>query len=351
MGAFLQRLTRFRAAGIVVLGTGERAGTAPFGMGKLRRTLLLGSACLLALAAFGQVTAAADPPYDWNYYVSPHDTLHRGIHTAFNWGFNQARADRAHRHNSFVTLDFGAQGPRGAGTYLPGTVVWWSNARDEAFAEWFAYGYFRGSGNGRSGHHVMLQLGTSNDGSVTDGRLGGIWGSTVQTTANYVSRHGWSDVAIGGAIDVEAAWGPFAHVREWEWGDASGAGYAHRTHALLADYGDAEGCPQHQTKRNSYCGNGYWSQSYYRLAWGWSPNMAQPEIYFNGCHGYAKQAVQWADVSAWAKATGRRPIQWDATLSQNWCLSPSGSYHALVGALRHAGVPYNPLFETWIVRR
>jgi hypothetical protein len=320
-------------------------------MGKLRRTLVASVASLAALAAWGAAGAWANPPYDWNYYVSPHDTLHTGVHTAYNWGYNQARADSAQHRNSFVTLDFGAQGSGGAGTYLPSTTTWWSNAHDEAFAEWFAYGYYRGAGNGRSGHHVMLQLGTSNDGTVTNGRLGAIWGSTVQATANYVSRHGWSDVAIEGAIDVEAAWGPFAHVRGWEWGDSSGAGYAHRTHALLADYGDAEGCPQYYTSRNAYCGNGYWSQSYYRLVWGWSPNMAQPEIYYNGCHGYAKQAVQWADISAWGKATGRRPIQWDATLSQNRCLSPSGSYNALVGALRHAGVPYNPLFETWIVTR
>lgn len=319
-------------------------------MGKLRRTLAIALACL-GFSALWVAPASANPPFDWNYYVHATDTLHTGARSAFQFGYNQARADIAHRSNSFVTLDFGAQGPGGTGTYLPSTTTWWSNGHDEAYAEWFAYGYYRGANDGRSGHHVMLNVGTSNDGNVTNGRLGAIWGTSVQATATYVSRHGWSDVAVDGAIDIEAAWGPFAHVNGWEWGDSSGAGYAHRTRALLADYGDAEGCPQYYTHINAHCGNGYTTEDYYYLMFGWSPNMAQPEVYYNGCHRYANEPVQWADISSWGKTTGRRPIQWNATLSQGWCLAPSESYSALVNALGRAGVPFNPLYETWIVTR
>lgn len=319
-------------------------------MGKLCRTSVTIVACLLASAAWGGVPAAsAHPPYDWNYYVIPSDSLSSGSRSAFQFGWNQARADIAHNYSSFVTLDFGAQSAGGGGTYLTHSTTWWPYSHIEAFAEWFAYGYYRGANNGRSGHHLMLNLGTSNDGSVTDGYMGALWGSAVQAAANYVSDHGWSDVVIDGAIDVEAAWGPFTHVNGWEWGDSTGAGYVHRTGALLADFGDAEGCPQYFTSAKAYCGNGYWTWSYYYLSWGWHPNMAQPEIYFNGCHGYANQPVQWADISSWGRAKGLRPIQWDATLSQNQCLTPKQSWGALVWALGRAGVPFNPLYETWIV--
>jgi hypothetical protein len=272
------------------------------------------------------------------------DTYNTGSNSAFQFGWSQGQYDISHNWNSFVTLDFGAQDSSGSGTYLTQSNTWWSNSTIESFAEWFAYGYYKGANNGTSGHTLTLNVGTSNDGSVTDGGQGANWGSVVSTVANHV----WSDNIIQGAIDVEAGYGPWAHVNNWEWGDSTGGGY-HTSGKLLVDYGDAEGCPQYYTNTNYYCGNGYYTEDYYYLNWGWSPNLSQPEIYYDGCNGYANEPVQWADISWWGNSNGLGTLDFSASLSQNNCLSPDQSYTDLVNATKAAGVAWWPNYETQIV--
>jgi hypothetical protein len=70
---------------------------------------------------------------------------------------------------------------------------------------------------------LLLPIGTSNYGSVTDGRSARP-GERWYAVAQQASGRGYSDVAIQGAIDAEPGFGPFPHFQGWEWGDKSGRG-------------------------------------------------------------------------------------------------------------------------------
>jgi hypothetical protein len=287
-------------------------------------------------------SAAANPPNDWSFYVAPGDS-YSGAETL---GCNQAHYDTSVQNESLVTLDFGAQTSNGAGTYLPSTVTYWSNGTDELYAEWFAYGY-QDCSNGD--YYLELNVGTNNDGSVTNGNIGGIWGSLVQTVATNASDWGYSNVSINGAIDAEAGYSSFADVDDWMWGDSSGTGYANHTGALIADFGTADGCPSYYTSSNLDCSGWYESDIYY-LSWGWPASEAQPEIYYAG-NGYANQPIQWADISdVGAHCCGGEIYFW-ASLSQNSPLSPDESYSYLVDATSHQGVGDSPSYETQIVTK
>ena len=222
---------------------------------------------------------AATPASVWSYYVAPSDN---GT-TAHGLGCNQAGWDNKRNTDSFVTLDFGAQNSNGSGTYLPSTTVFWGNGSIESYAESFAGGYQSCSPQ----HLMFLALGTSNDGPVVDGYTGFQWGDTVQAVANY----GFGNVDIWGAIDAEAGFGPYAHVSNWEWGDGTGGGFEGVANNVISNFGSADGCPQYYAQWTSDydCSGDWYLSSNYNVSWGWAPNIANPEIYYNGCSGYANQ--------------------------------------------------------------
>lgn len=298
---------------------------------------------VFARPAYGLATPK--PPTDWSYYVYPGDSGHRAQHL----GCSQAKYDNSRNHYSFVTLDFGAQRSNGRGTYLPSTTVYWSNVADENYALYFAFGYQ----SCRPRHVLVLAIGTSNDGSVTNGALGASWGAVVQSTAQQASKRGYSHVAVQGAIDAEPGFGPFPHFRGWEWGDKSGRGYVGRTTALINDFGSADGCPQSLGNYgNVQCGWGWTLANEYDAVWGWTPNEATPEIYFDGCHDYANQVNQWANVSAYGKHHQRKGmVRFVGPLSQGYCLDPLDSWHEFQRALTRAGVPDAMRFSALMVTK
>ncbi|HEV3380083.1 MAG TPA: hypothetical protein VG142_03805 [Trebonia sp.] len=295
---------------------------------------------------YGQVASAAvRPPTESSYYVAPGDTYSR----AQELGCDQAKFDNSHRVDSFVTLDFGAQRSDGGGTYLPGSVIFWPNSAIERYSLRFAYGYQ----SCRSRHVLIVGIGTSNDGAVTDGRLGADWGTVVAVVAADSSRDGYRAVAVQGAIDAEPGFGPFPHFEGWEWGDRSGGGYVSRSKSLINDFGSADGCPQNLgIFANEMCGNGWTTKDEYDAVWGWKPNEATPEIYFNGCHGYARQANQWADISDYGKHNQRSgKVLFVGPLDQGNCLSASAAWSDFDAALGRDGVSDSMKFSTQMTTR
>ncbi len=288
---------------------------------------------------------ASNPPNNWSFYVASWDTNS----TAQQLGCNQANYDKSVNANSFVTLDFGAQYYTGSGTYVPSTTIYWSNSTIEAYAENFAYGYQICG----SSHYLTFNVGTNNDGSVTDGALGADWGSLVQSVASNVSNSGYANVIVYGAIDAEAGYGPFAHLYGWEFGDSSGPGFASRFGGLISDFGSADGCPQsYYQDTNRVCSGDWYLSSDYEAAWGWSPNIANPEIYYDGCYGLANEPVQWANISDFGAHYGFGAIFFEGPLSQNYCLSPAQSYNDLVYSLNVDGAGVGPMpFLTQIVTK
>lgn len=309
--------------------------------------------CAAALAALASVVLAAPayalvtpkPPTDWSYYVYPGDTGGRAQYL----GCSQAKFDDRVKHNSFVIMDFGAQRSNGRGTYLPSTTVYWTNAADENYALHFAYGYQSCGPR----HLLILSIGTSNDGSVTDGALGAAWGSVVHAVSQQASRRGYSNVAIQGAVDAEPGFGPFPHFQGWEWGDKSGRGYVSKTVALLDDFGSADGCPQALGRyANFKCGFGWTQADEYNAVWGWTPNEGTPEIYFDGCDHYANQENQWANVSEYGLRYARkRMVRFVGPLSQGFCLDAANSWRIFQIALTRDHVPDAMSFSAQIVTK
>lgn len=319
-------------------------------MGKARTALnvcaiaLLVLTCvILAKPAYALVTPK--PPTDWSYYVYPGDS---GIH-AEHLGCAHAQFDNAQHHDSFVILDFGAQRANGKGTYLPSSAVYWTNIADESYALHFAYGYQSCGPR----HLLILAIGTNNDGSVTNGALGAVWGNVVQAVARGASERGYSNVAVQGAIDAEPGFGPFAHFRGWELGDRSGRGYVGGTVALIDDYGSADGCPQALGKNsNLKCANGWTLADEYNAVWGWTPNEGTPEIYYDGCHDYANQVNQWTNVSAYGKRYRRKGmVRFVGPLDQGKCLSSTAAWREFQAALTKAGVPQAMKFSAEMVTK
>lgn len=320
-------------------------------MGRVRKALHISAAGFTVLAGFvalnsGQAASAATrPPTDFSYYVSAHDTYSR----AQGLGCGQAKFDNSHGVNSFVTLDFGAQRSNGAGTYLAGTTTFWPNSAIQRYSLHFAYGYQAC----HSRHVLIMGIGTSNDGAVTDGKLGADWGSVVHSVAVTSSRDGYRNVQVQGAIDAEPGFGPFPHFQGWEWGDRSGRGYVSTSKALINDFGSADGCPQSLGRyRDAMCGNGWTVKDEYEAVWGWKPNEGTPEIYFNGCRGYANQANQWADISDYGKHNERSgKVLFVGPLDQGKCLSPPAAWSAFDGALGRDGVSDGMKFSTQITTK
>lgn len=316
------------------------------GARKAARVFVAGVMMLTATVLVNLATvavAAAKPPTDWSYYVSPRDTGSR----AQTLGCNQAEFDNSHNVDSFVTMDFGAQRSNGAGTYLPGTIFYWANSTDAYYALRFLYGYQRC----RPRHVLILAVGTSNDGSVTDGALGAAWGGVVQDVADAARNDGYANVVVQGAVDAEPGFGPFAHFAGWELGDSSGGGYISETKTLISDFGSADGCPQSiGVYRDDRCGNGWYMSSEYDAMWGWGPNEGTPEIYFNGCQRDANQPNQWANISDYGKHYGSQgKILFVGPLDQNSCLNASEAWSDFQTALNRDGVSDVMRFSTQIM--
>lgn len=267
-----------------------------------------------------QANPSSIPPIDYSFYVYPGDTPS----TAYTLGCNQGNYDGQVNQGSVVILDFGAQASNASGTYLPSTSTFWSNGTDEFYAANFAEGYQRCN----HGQVLTLAVGTNNDGSVTDGQLGAVWGSVVEAVANNAQQSGYANVSVAGADDWEAGFGPFAHLNGWVNGDSSGGGYVSTYSVPLYNYGSADGCPQNYGEYQNYLCTGDWYQSSnWDAAWGWGPSYSTPEIYYNGCNGYAAQDLQWGMISLEGAVYQGSRIQFTGPFtSAGTCESPVDAY-------------------------
>lgn len=290
---------------------------------RIVKTSLLATVAILlgpwvAFTGVAHANPPSIPPIQYSFYVAPGDTPS----TAHTLGCNQANSDGSTGHNSLVILDFGAQASNGAGTYLPSTTYEWSNGTDEFYAANFALGY-------QSCNHgsqvVTLAVGTNNDGSVTDAALGADWAGVVHAVQANASSSGYVNVNVVGAGDWEAGYGPFAHVAGWvEGGDGTGSGYATNYGIPLYNFGSADGCPQSYGEYQNYLCTGDWYQdSNWLDSWGWTVAFATPEIYYNGCDGYAAQDIQWGMISLEGATYHSEPIQFSGPFTEASSCDPS----------------------------
>jgi len=266
------------------------AGLGGAFIGRLLVAALCAGAIILEMPAAALAGPSSIPPIDDSFYVYPGDTPS----TAYTLGCDQGNYDGQVNQDSVVILDFGAQTSDSSGTYLPSSSTFWSNGSDEFYAANFAEGY-QGCNHGKV---LTLAVATNNDGSVTDGHLGAVWGTVVQAVANNAQQSGYVNVSVAGAGDWEAGFGPFAHLNGWVNGDGSGGGYVSTYSVPLFDFGSADGCPQQYGQyQNIQCTGDWYQSSNWYAAWGWGPAYATPEIYYNGCDGNAAQDLQWGMIS------------------------------------------------------
>lgn len=95
------------------------------------------------------------------------------------------------------------------------------------------------------------------------------------------------------------------------------------TSAEILDYGSADGCPtSYASGVDGSCDNGWLQSDEYDLAWGYSLNLALPEIYGSPL------GQQWAAISQWGSSNG------------------SAGEIYFTGPLTEYGAPYSP-DEAW----
>ncbi|HET9127925.1 MAG TPA: hypothetical protein VFN73_07580 [Propionibacteriaceae bacterium] len=254
----------------------------------------------------GRAFAGSMPANDWSFYVT---SMNDG--TASALGCNQGKYDASHgRINSDVTLDFGGQNSTNGGTLLPFSNTSVSYGAIEAYAENFAYNYWNCTASD-STSQLTLSLGTNTSAYDVNSAGGAAWAGVVNAVTSYLRSHGYGQVVVWGASDIEVEWDTYAHTAAWE------SGYAAHTSAMYVDYGDASGCPPY-----GGCANGWTQSDVYDIAWGFAPAQVEPEIY------YQSQGTEWASVS---NTQGR--IHFWAVLDEynldNTTLSPSGAWAAL----------------------
>ena len=295
---------------------------------RIRKGILIPIAAALLVSGFVAIGTEAPaganppaiPPIDYSFYVAPSDTYS----TALQLGCNQANYDGSVHYPSTVILDFGAQTSDGSGTYLPSTSYYWTDGADEYYAANFAYGY-QACNHGT--YRLNLAIGTNNDGSVTNSYLGDVWAIVASAVRDNVSTSGYVNVSVWGAGDWEGGFGSFAHLSSWmNGGDGTGTGYAPSPSLppLIFNYGSADGCPQNYGQYQNLPCTGDWNQgSNWLDSWGWVDAWATPEIYYNGCGGFAAQDLQWGMISLFGAVYYGRPIEFWGPMTETGTCEPS----------------------------
>lgn len=299
-----------------VLKIFQRKCASLFAKGIVGLAVVVGVIPLWSSQAFAN---PVPPPANNSYYVPYNATAA----TTNTWGCSQAQADASTGQNSLVVLDFGRQNASGTGTYTIGSNVFMSLSTEEALAEQFALGYQE---CGTHSQYLILAMGTSNYSNSTGSNLtytnGVYWGQAVQAAINNIVSANYYNVTIDGAGDWES-WGSFPNLSNWE------SGYVAATSAAIYDYGSADGCYQNYNSEttNLYCSAGWYQDNYVTASWGWSPALALPEIYYNGCNGSAVQDIQWGMISLRGVNNGTGRIDFSGPLGTNGtCESPGGAY-------------------------
>lgn len=216
------------------------------------------------------------PANDWSYYVTS-----LNLSTASSLGCSQGKYDASHGNiDSNVTLDFGGQNSSNTGTYLTFSNTSVSYSDIEAYAENFAYNYWYCTGSGDKTSRLTLSLGTNNSAYYVNSAGGAAWAGVVNTVTSYLQSHGYGQVVVWGASDIEVEWNSYANTANWE------SGYASHTSAMYVDFGDASGCPPYGS-----CLNGWTQYQVWMIAWGFPPSQVEPEVYYSG------QGTEWQAIS------------------------------------------------------
>ncbi len=285
----------------------------------------------LAPATPNAVAAQPEPINDISYYVT---TTSQSV--LYQHGYDRGVYDAQHgAADSLVYLDFGGQNQANQTTVNPlnKNGPTYSYSTIESLAEFFAWGYFVGTGTDVTSV-LTLAVGTCNCGSWVAQNLGVSWGQIVQVVSNWtVAAHYSAQVTIAGANDIET-WGSAqaSDVMQWE------AGYAQGTSLPYYDYGSASGCPEY-THTGSVCddnGNKSFSQnSYWYLSWGALPAQALPQIYNGG------QKDEWVEIDEYAHLSLNDTIAFSGPLNEYYrdpsTYSPPNSWSAMVYGLAYYG--------------
>jgi hypothetical protein len=255
--------------------------------------------------------------------AAPTPSVSRYMHTvSTTTGYNEGCAMGGTNASGVVVLDFGEpdyHSSGGWGTYDYGNAFV-TNAQIAAFAEQYAYGYWKCSG---AGPRLELAVGTSNYGSNVSNAGGVAFGQMVNSINSWLNAQNIAyQISIRGADDMELDWNSVATTEAWE------NGYQSATSLYLFDYGDLAGCPPYGS-----CDNGWTQSSVWYKSWGLKDAIPLPEIY------YSSQASEWYDASLYSalhEPNGK--YKFEGTMTQyaacgSCTYSPAAGYNALSNAI------------------
>jgi hypothetical protein len=255
--------------------------------------------------------------------AAPTPSVSRYMHTvSTTTGYNEGCAMGGTNASGVVVLDFGEpdyHSSGGWGTYDYGNAFV-TNAQIAAFAEQYAYGYWKCSG---AGPRLELAVGTSNYGSQVTNAGGVAFGQMINSINSWLNSQSIAyQISIRGANDMELDWNSYATTKAWE------DGYQSATSLYLFDYGDLAGCPPYGS-----CDNGWSQSSVWYKSWGLKDAIPLPEIY------YSSQASEWYQASLYSalhEPNGK--YKFEGTMTQyaacgSCTYSPAAGYNALTNAL------------------
>lgn len=172
------------------------------------------------------------------------------------------------------------------------------------------------------GTNLKLTLGTSNNNSeglsITQLNVAGqTWANIVNAAINYIHLN--THITVYVADDIEVAYSTYAEAKAFL------DGYHAVTTALLADYGDDPDGASGDGSSHSWTAQQMWYVT------SGAPNeVALPEIY------YSANAIEWAQLSAWACNNIGRPVDIFGTMAQNGyqgSLSPNQAWQVTYNTL------------------
>jgi len=135
------------------------------------------------------------------------------------------------------------------------------------------------------------------------------WGTMMNDINQVILNNSYNGQAHAvAAADIEVSWGGSTMARDWV------DQYDGKTNWSMFDYGDAAGCRQSGTTQTAaLCGNTWYQDDLYYVAWGASVAYAVPEIYRED----GAQAKQWQQISKWATLNAKSKIYFEGTLTQH----------------------------------